>query len=175
MQQKWRTSITSAYKRRCVLRASFVGGFGVACLVAGGSFMPLEWLSIWGLPLLVGAGGLITWSMLPYRRTTRLENKPDELWLNASGSLTYAKGGSPTLTVPEIAVEKMFYIAKPNIYGICIAIKPHPPEKVRVHDVDFNYSQFQQDNIRKYGCEIFLSFFSERTFNDISTPAEPQE
>lgn len=163
MQEKWRTSITAAYKRRCVLRAAFIGGIGVAALVAGGSFMPVDELSIFGFPLLLVAGGLMTWSMLPYRKMTRLEDKPDELWISPKGAIVYAKGGNPTLTIPEIAISKIFYIDKPDIYGICISIKPQPLEKVRIHDGSLDYAHFQYSNIRTYGCDIFLPFFSART------------
>jgi hypothetical protein len=98
MEHKWRTSIIPSYKRRCVLKASFAGGLGVAVLVGAGSFMPVSLLEWWGLPIFGAAGALIVWSMLPYRQLTQLENKPDELWLNADESLTYAKKGIPTLT-----------------------------------------------------------------------------
>ena len=167
MQYKWRTSIKPAYKWRCVLRASFFGGIGVIILVAAGSFMPVAQLSIWGLPLLLIAGALITWSMLPYRRMTRLENAPDELWVNSTGDLVYAKQSTPIFTIPRSTIDKVFYIDKPKNYGICIGIKSPTPEKVRVHNPGFNFQAFRKSSIHTYGCDIFLPWFSERTFQEL--------
>ena len=167
MTNKWRTAITSTFKRQCVLRASLGGGLGVMILVGAGSFLPLQFLESWGLPLFFASLGLITWSMLPYKQLVQLENKPDELWLNTKGDIVYAKKGIPTFTVPQNSLEKMFFIQKTNEYGICLSIKQHPREKVRIHNPNFDYATINHKNLRKYGCDIFLPFFSERTFKDL--------
>lgn len=168
MQDKWRTTIRPGYKLRLVLKASFGGGTGIACLVGVGAFMPLELLKVWGFPVLVAASTLIAWSMLPYRRMTRLENNPDELWTNSNGDLVYAVQKSPIMTIPLGAIDKCFYIDKPQDYGIAIAIKPHPSQKIRVHNSGLDFRAYQQATVLRYGCDIFLPFFSERSFKNIS-------
>lgn len=169
MQYKWRSSIKPTYKWRCVLRAALVGGVGIILLVAGGAFTPVHQLSLWGLPLLLLSGGLITWSMLPYRRMVQLENAPDELWINSRGDLVYAKKSTPIFTVPQQTIEKIFYIEKPSIYGICLHLKPSLSEKVRIHYTSFDFRSFRKNSVHLYGCDIFFPLFSDRTFRELDS------
>lgn len=159
--------VAPSYKRRVVLKASFGGGIGVSALVAAGAFMPQAELNFWGLPLLIVAGALITWCMLPYRRMTELENSPDELWINAKNELVYAKKNHPLFSVPLSAIEKIFYTDRGNEYGICLKTAPHPAQKIRIHHINLDFNALRQTAIRKHGCDIFLPFFSKRTYDDL--------
>lgn len=144
----------------------------MAALVAAGSLMPVSELNIWGLPLFLAAGALIAWSMQPYRQLCLLENQPDELWLDEKKALVYAKKSIPILSIPLPSIEKFFFLQKPHIYGICISTYAHPPEKIRIHLHSVDFARMRQSALRNYGCDIFLPFFSQRTFQELQDACE---
>lgn len=167
IEAKWRTCIKPEYKKHCVLKASIVGGLGVCGLVAAGSFGSLPFLSTWGLPIFLLCGGLIAWSMQPYRRMVKSENQPDELWINAKDELIYVKEQKPVFTVPLTAINTLFYFDKPSGYGICLSLKLKHPTKIRVHDLSYPFARMQKNTIRQQGCDIFFPFFSERALKEL--------
>lgn len=167
MQFKWRTSINPAFRKRSLFKASTVSGLAIFLLAIAGSMMPLQLLSEWGFLMLLICGTLITWSMLPYRKLERLESNPDYLWTNSKGDLVYGKQDLPILTIPLQSIDTSFFIDKKNIYGIGIVLHSHPQEKIRIHQVSFNFKTLQTSSLRKYGCDIFLPYFSERSFNEL--------
>lgn len=167
IHEKWRTMIRPGYKRKQVFKASIGGGIGAAILLAAGAVMPLNQLEVWGLSLFVGAGALIVWSMLPYRRMVQMENIPDELWINTKGDLVYAKNSQPILSIPQHAIDKCFYIDNSDVYGIAVTIKMPPMKKISVHDSGFNFKAFQHACVYQYGCDLFFPFFSKRSFQSL--------
>ena len=60
-------------------RGALLGGSGVLLLIFGGTFLPLEILSVWGVPLFFIGMTLVTGGLLPYRKLNRLQLRPHEI------------------------------------------------------------------------------------------------
>lgn len=158
---KLRSSIKTSLMRHTLMKGTLLAIVGAGILVYAGIVMPKDTLSLWGLPLLLISGGLITWGMLPYRKLTRLEKKPDELVLTNS-HLHYLPGGKPALTIPQQSIERIAYLDRGTIYGIAIELKHPSPEKVIVQN-NFNAEQFEKRSRERYDCDLFFPFFSENS------------
>lgn len=135
---KLRTSIKTPLMRRVVLRGSFLALLGAAILLYAGVVMPVDSLSIWGLPLLLVSGSLITLGLLPYRKLTRLEKKPDELIISEN-QIQYIVRGKSSLTIPQQNIARTAYVEHGNMYGICVWLKHPTPNKNSRYDLFFPY------------------------------------
>lgn len=168
---KVRSSIKSTLMRSIIMRGTFLAILGAAILLYAGVFLSLDALSILGLPLLLFSGGLLTLGLLPYRKLTSLEKKPDELVMDHS-NLSYFLRGKPTLTIPRTIVEKYSYIDRGNTYGIGVWLKHPAPEKIIVRNSQFDAGWFEQASRTKYGCDLFFPYFTERAMQALSQESE---
>lgn len=161
-----RSSVKSTMKRFVLFRGTFLAGLGAALMLFTGAFLPRGTLALWGL-LCFGIGlGLITLGLLPYRRLTRLENKPFEILLS-QGLLSFISKGIKKFSVPFASIEKTGFVDDRHQYGICLWLKKPAQEKVIVHDPGFDMAAFQNKSKAKHGCDLFLPYFSKRSYEEM--------
>lgn len=102
---KIRSSVCSQLMKSTLLKGTFLAGIGILIIVLAGIFLPLQDMTIFGLPLYALGCGLIAFGLIPYRRLTALEKSPNELWYqeipdtpaNKNEEVIYAsaKGSTP--------------------------------------------------------------------------------
>lgn len=162
---KLRSTIHSELKRFKLIRGTLLGGVGILWLAYFGSFLPLQVLEIWGLPIFFIGLGLILAGLLPYRQLNKLEIHPHEIVFDEANSLNMRLYGKSTWTLPSQAIERMAYISVDrSTYGIAIWLKDSMPEKIIVHDLRFKMCQFLEISQRKQGCDLFLPYFSKTSY-----------
>lgn len=144
-----------------------MGAVGIFLILYAGIFLPPIILQYWGLLILLLGGGLITWGLLPYRQLRRLEVKPYEIIAIENKALQYLSNGKTLFTMPLKSVREIKYFERGNEYGIAIQLRHPPTEKIRVQDVRFDFDDFQKNSRKRYGCDLFLPYFSERSFNTL--------
>ncbi len=132
-----RSTIRPELMRRTLFRGSLIAGIGIIFLVLAGIFLPVGLLSLWGIPIYLFSLGLVTWGLLPYRKLTRLEKKPEKICISNDGLLTYQN-----MIIPLLSIKSCEYIDDENRYGIKITLKGDLKGQ-------------------------FFPYFSERSFNTI--------
>lgn len=158
--QTFYCSIKTELMRKTLFKGSMIAGLGGIFILFGGVFFDEKSLSSWGLPLFFLAMGLIAAGMIPYRRLTRLEKNPHLVVVNER-ELVFFKQGKKTFTIPLESIDSISYCHSGDLYGIGIVIKKNPQKKVIIHSRLFDRKRF--------GCDLFLPYFSERSCREIST------
>jgi hypothetical protein len=161
---KLRNSIKPALIHFTLIRGTVLGAIGICLILYTGIFLPPIALQYWGSLILLVGGGLITWGLLPYRRLRRLEVKPYEIVAVENKALHYLSNGKSLFSIPTQSIHRITYFEKNKDYGIAIHLKYPLPEKIRVQDVRFNFDAFQKKSLKKYDCDLFLPYFSERSW-----------
>lgn len=164
---KLRTCIKSDVRRHALIRGTLFSAIGACLLLYGAIFLPTATLQVWGIPLLCIGGGLMTWGLQPYRRLCQLENRPDEIISVYKTEIQYYSKEKRIFTIPAQSIQKLSYFEKENAYGIKISLKLPCSEKIRIHDPKFDFDLYLKKTRAKYGCELFLPYFSKRAFQDL--------
>ncbi len=154
-------------KKSLLLRGSVLAAMGGALLLFSGAMIPPAGLEVWGWPIVILSFGLIAVGLMPYRRLCRLESRPSKLLLTDDNEIIYLFNDRKRVTIPYEAVKKMEYLQNDGLYGVGIWIDLSASKKVVVHDPTFNYQSHQRVAKRRFGCDLFLPFFSERAFNQL--------
>jgi hypothetical protein len=146
-----------------------LGGSGALLLVLGGTIMPLEMISLWGIPFFLIGLFFIAIGLLPYRQLTKLQLRPHEIHYDGD-TFMFLKQGKPLFTIAAISIEKMSYLEREHLYGVGIWLKRPIEQKVKVLQPHFNFAAFMSDSMQRFeGCDLFLPFFSERTFKELKS------
>lgn len=161
-----RSSIRPELKRQVLMRGSMIGGCGALLLLATGVFLPLSLLKIWGWAIFLIGIGLITLGLLPYRKLTRLESKPQTIEMKED-RFSLTSNQKPLFTVPFSAIEKMAYINTSSDYGIAIWLHNPLTDKIVVHSEKFDIEKYRELSQRKFGCDLMLPYFSQRGFDEL--------
>lgn len=164
----YHTQVKPELKRSKLLRGSVIAGVGALILLIGGAAVPPSQLHVWGWLIALVSFGLIAIGMIPYRRLCRLEERPAKLVINDVNELIYIHNDLKKITIPYEIIEKMEYFEDGNIYGIGVWIKKDAAKKIRVHDPLFDYQRRQKQAKKRFGCDLFLPFFSKRTLGDLN-------
>lgn len=166
--EKYRSSIHTPLLQKALMRGSFLAGIGALALLAG-TFLPPENLKIWGPFLFLFSLGLIGWGLIPYRRLKRLETEPHEI-LITKDRLLFCWRKKPAFSIPLKRIKKAVFISSGDVYGIGISLEDASLSYVQALDEKFDITHFQQHSIKKYGCDLFLPYFSQRTFEALQIP-----
>lgn len=158
---KVRSSIKPILLQNAVMRGTILGILGLCLLLVGGILLPPSLLRYWGLPLLLLGGGLIAWGLIPYRRLRRLELRPNELVAVEDRLLTYFSNGKPVLSIPLVSIREISHLDSESDYGIKVMLESPLPEKVVIHDPEFDIDLFQQKSLVDYNCDLFFPYFSK--------------
>lgn len=133
--------------RQTLVKGLCLAIIGIAIFLYAGVVMPITLLKSWGLPLFLIGIGLITWGLLPYRRLTRLEKKPDQITLIGMEFLEFYSRGQKKMSVPLQDILKTDYVSSPSNYGIAIWLKHNP--------------------IPNPAPDFFFRYFSERGYREL--------
>lgn len=193
-----RSSIKSSLRKQTLTKGCLFGIFGGIVLLLSGSFVPLHPLEIWGFPLFLLSLGFITLGFLPYRLLSYLELHPHQLkvtedklyfsfsryallrWCLWKKPLAFTPKMIPslpkgrdffpntTLSIPLATVQKIFFLEETQIYGIGINFKSVIKEKIIVHQPLFKIENYIQYSQKKFGCDLFLPFFTQRSFKELN-------
>jgi hypothetical protein len=161
---KLRSSIRSSLMRFVLFRGTLIAALGGTLLLYGAIALPENTLRLWGLPILLIAGGLMTIGMLPYRKLTQLEKNPYEIIAPDEKSIHFAKNGKALFIIPVESVERTAFLDRGDMYGIRIWLKRPIPQKMIVQDPKFNMEKFQKDSLKKFNCDLFLPYFSAHSY-----------
>lgn len=136
-------------------------------LILGGTILPLELLSLWGIPFFLLGLFFIALGLLPYRKLTQLQLKPHEIHYDGE-ILHFLKQGKPLFAVASVSIEKIAFVEKEHLYGLGIWLKRPIEAKIKVLQPHFNFAAFTLDSMHRFeGCDLFLPFFSERTCKEL--------
>lgn len=116
--------------------------------------MPVSVLNIWGFPLFCLSGILIVIGLLPYRRLCRLERKPYEIVAVGDTHFQFFSDGILRFTVPRAAIESVSYYESGHEYGIKLW-------------GNFDIGRYQAHSRKRYGCDLFLPYFSRYAFQSL--------
>lgn len=164
---KVRSSIKASLMRSVIYRGSIIASLGIGSMVYAAVFLPPEVLKKVGLPIFLLGIGLIALGLIPYRRLAQLEKKHNEIIISNDETLLFASKGKSLFTIPLKSIESMEYHEKGFHYGIGISLKKPVTEKIIVHDTWFNVHRYQKYSRKLFGFDLFLPYFSERTFQQI--------
>jgi hypothetical protein len=161
-----RASISSQVMRRVLFKGFTIALMGIMGLLFGTIFIPLSLMKIWGLSLFLVCLGLITFGLLPYRRLSRLQAKPDELSINSLNELSYYSRGRKIMTLPLNSIIKMTYIQHPMNYGIALWLKSTKNLALKTHQSSF-VDILRQKGEKIGGADLFLPYFNERAYHEL--------
>lgn len=154
-----RSAVKSELKQLTLKRGGWIAASGALMLLIGGTFIPLTYLKLVGIPLFFAGLVLISIGWLPYRKLQRLETKPHELQYDGQNYL-FLKEGKPLFRIPETSIEQASYVENENIYGLGIWLKKPAEDKVAILQRHFTLETFA-------GCDLFLPYFTKRTLTDL--------
>lgn len=132
-------------------------------LLASSTFLQIEMLGSYGFFIFVGALGMITLGLRPYRALRKLEMCPNEIRVSEN-FLTFVESKKTLFSVPIRSVETVNFIETSKMYGIGIALKNPLPEKIVVHRNTFDMKRFVESSQSKWGNDLFFDYFSRRAF-----------
>jgi len=161
-----RSSVLAEFMKQTLLRGSFLAGVGVTGLLLAGIFLPLPEMEKLGPVIFIFSLGLITLGLLPYKQLKRLEENPytitiDDQWLH------FAKGHKPLFSIPICSIDQIIFINQKNEYGIGIFLKKPLLKKLKLQNSNFDLVGFQERSFKKHQCDLFLSYFSRRSFTSL--------
>lgn len=159
-----RSSISSSLMRKTLMRGTVLGGIGALTLLYAGIFLPLQQMKMWGPILFLFGLGMITWGLFPYKRLKRLEEKPNRLDIEGDDWLHFSAGEKSLFSIPMVAIDHLTYIEKSHSYGIGLFLKNPIPQKIIINDSNVDIEKFIQSSRKQYGCDLFLSYFSQRSY-----------
>lgn len=152
--------------RLTLKRGGWIAAAGAFILVLGGTFLPLAYLKVWGVPLFFAGLILIAIGWLPYRRLQRLEVNPNLLQYDGE-FLIFAREGKPLFKIPEKSIAKFEYVEKEALYGAAIWLKKPVEDKVRILQSRFNLEAFIVDSASRFSCDLFLPYFTKMSIQEI--------
>jgi hypothetical protein len=161
---KFRSSINKKLKRWILFKGTLIALLGILFLIWSAIYLTTSKLSTWG-PIIIFTGlGLIIYGLLPYRKLTYLEMHPNEIIVDRDLSIHVKLKGKLVFSIPHGRLKSLSYFERKNEYGIAIHLQPYDLEKIVIYDLGFNLLIFQKDSLRHYDCDLFLPYFSKKTY-----------
>ena len=137
-----------------------MGSLRFGCLVIWSSFLSLQTLSTWGLPLLLIGGAFITYGLLPYRRLMRLENNPYQIIISESEQLIFFMDKHPLLKIPLKDIEEIAFLDDDHRYGIGLWLKKPLSNDLEYLSPNQTFEQYRTHCQKEYFCDVFFPYFS---------------
>lgn len=160
------STIKTDIKKAALIKGSSIAGVGILSWVLGAVFMDRQQLQDYGWLVFLFGLVLLAVGMIPYKRLTRLENSPNEIVFDGE-IFSYYRRGLPAFTIPAESIKETIYLEKTEPYGIGIQLKTPLPKPVTVQDPHLDMVDFQKKSQRGYGCDLFLPYFSRRTYQEL--------
>lgn len=168
------STVKAPLLRRALWQGSVASVMGLFMLVWGGAFLPLEKLAVWGLGIFTIGMALIIYGMVPYRRLSKLQGSPDRLIVDEE-NLTVISGGKTAFTIPLQSVKRCGHVDGEKDYGICLWFRNALPEKIWVHDPNVCMKQVTRKARRQHGCDMYLQYFSRRSYIQLAEIFEVED
>lgn len=163
----FKTTISTALLKKALFKGVLLAFPGISALLIGGIFLSPPQLAKWGFFLFAFAIGSITLGMLPYRRLSRLQLKPNEIHLTNNSSLEYYVKGVKLLTIPLQAIEKIELIHPGSLYGLVFWLKKPSPAPVLIHQQPKKIEKMRLLGRSYSNADLFLPYFNQRTFKEL--------
>jgi len=155
-----RTSVKPQLMKKILIKGFFLALTGILLLFFGGIFLPEESLQVWGAPLFFTGIAFVTFGLLPFRKLTKLENKPVALTVNAMNEITLERSGMPILTFPQHSIQKIEYVEDPQNYGMAFWFIKPVENPIIVHDNSYKL-------VTGFDADLFLPYFSTRSVKEL--------
>jgi len=156
------TTITHFYLKSILYKGFCYAFLGVLILLIGGVFLPEPLMQRWGWLIYFSAFFFITYGLLPYRKITRLQNKPNEIKLTSRSFLEFWSQTHFQFAIPLHLINSVRYFQKNKKYGMVLKLTDFP-ENLRD-----NLSKFyiEMDKSKK---EMIFLYFSKRSCQELDT------
>ncbi len=119
---KLRSVIPPHFLKKKLYKGLSLAIFGIAFLLIGGTFLPIERLDRWGFVLFSLSMALITLGLLPYRRLAQLQVKPNEL-LFTTNEMIFIQRGKPAWSTQLTSIRNIEYRETKRSFGIVVILK----------------------------------------------------
>lgn len=162
-----RSTISSHLVKRVLFKGSTIAFLGIILLLIAGILIPPSILHEWGWALFFISIGLITLGLLPYRRLSRLQLKPNELVLINRNDIAFYFKGNLLLTLSLQSVAKTSYIDHPTQYGIAIWLKPASKTSIAIHQLPEKIKKMQLQGQQIAQADLFFPYFNQRAYDEL--------
>ena len=136
---------------------------------------------MWGLPLYLVGILLIVVGLKPHQKLKQLENNPNVIFVDQNLMLTFKSKGLEIFSISLRAFSKFEYIDHGDNYGLAFWFAHPMRHYFFSHIPSIKLDEMQKEAKTKYGCDIFLPYFSNRTrealheFIDAETPKSDEQ
>jgi len=161
-----RSSVSSPLMRHVLFKGFSIAFVGILLLVLTGIYLPVTSLKAWGWLIFFFSLALIAWGLLPYRRLSRLQLKPDELIIANGDGLTYVSKGKKVLSFPLDSVRQISCINKPHYYGIAIYFKDSSHSPMTIYEVAV-VEKLQRGRRKMKRGDLFFPYFNRRSYDEL--------
>jgi hypothetical protein len=156
---KLRSSIKPSLKQSILYKGTLLASIGTFAMVYSGIFIPASELERYGIFIVCLGIGFIALGLLPYRRISKLEKEPHEIYIVEEGSLNFLSKGKLLFTIPLDAILKIEHRDQKKDYGIALWLK----ESSEISDTNhITLKKISQDT---RGCDLFLPYFTKRSYD----------
>lgn len=168
------TTVKQPLVKERLIKGGATATAGGTLLLLTGGFLPVEYLHNWGLVVFIVSLALIAYGWLPYKRLNQLQSKPNLLILDVE-SLSFEKNGRLSYSVPLRSIARCGHVDGAEDYGICLWLHKPLPEKVHIYDRSLNFRRMQRKTRKQHGCDLYIPFFSRRSYMQLADALEEAE
>lgn len=162
-----RTTISPQLLRHTLLKGFGLALIGILGLLYGSIYANLLTLQMWGFTLFIICLGLITMGLLPYRRLSRLQLKPNKLCLVEPDHLAFYARERLLLIIPMESIARLEYLSDPSKYGIALWLRPIPPSPVILKGLQEDIKYLKEQGKERAGADLFFLYFNQRSFEEL--------
>lgn len=160
-----RSSISSSLLKKVLFRGFCIALVGILLLLFAGIFIPASHLKDWGGGIFLISLALITWGLLPYRRLSKLQLKPNEIVITGGDDCNYYVKGRKIISFSLQSVDVMDYVDHSLRYGIQVWLKSRDGVLVEMDDSREAKKMRRIDSQGRIG--LFFSYFSKRAYEEL--------
>ncbi len=161
-----KTQVDARFKRKILLKGSFISFLGCLLLFVAGVFFPIHILSAFGIPIFFIGILMIRWGIGPYRKISKQELFPNEL-IFTKKTLSYRIQNQNAFSIPLNALKQIQFSSCKTTYGIKVLLNIPFSEKILLHNPRFNIRKFHTQSQKRFRCDFFFPFFYEKTFRGL--------
>lgn len=155
---KIRTTLSNPFIKKKLFQGFFIALTGIIGIVSAGILLSEPMMAHWGLYIYLLGFGLITLGLLPYRKLSRLQNKPNELRIDENRLEFWAKDQC-RLLIPVNAIKHLAYEENEGENSIELCL--HPSVNIDKKNLTGCQAAFDgRENTIKF------LYFSKRSFQE---------
>jgi hypothetical protein len=154
-----RTTLSDFLMKRKLFTGFIIAFLGVIGMVSAGIYLPEPIMAKWGLIIYLLGFGLITLGLLPYRKLSRLQSKPNEIRISDHQLEFWAKDQC-RLIIPLNSVKNITFNEIEGKGEINLYLNQWEP----IYNRDLTKFNVLTD---KKNARIQLLYFSQRSYNEL--------